>query len=106
MAVTLVACSKEEPQITLNGRFTEEVPVKGRSQLTFTSQYLVKSEPGSNYTDTFNYQIMPGKIVLRHWNYATSSAFEFEYIDDNSFRIINLYPSIPESPKVMMLYKK
>ena len=106
LVAVLCACGKQGTQPSLNGTYTENSPVNGRSQLTFTSQYLVKSEPGSTYKDTFSYSITPGKITLRHWSYAVSSAFDFEYIDEKSFRIENLYPSIPGNPKVMMLYKK
>lgn len=102
------SCKKDNSN-SIRGLYIENSPVSGRSRLNFINGSLViKSESGSNYADTFRYSILLTKIVLTpYWtNQYPPQEFEFEKIDDNTIRIQNLYPSIPESPKSYMIYKK
>jgi hypothetical protein len=106
----LFSCEKDnDGNNNLNGIYTENSPVVGRSQLKFSAESLVtKSETGSSFQDTFKYLISNGKISLKHtWtNEYPEQKFEFEIIDENTIKIENLYPSIPESPKTYMIFKK
>ena len=106
---SLLSCKKDSSADFLNGLYIEESPVAGRSQLHFISDKLViKSEAGSNSKDTFTYSIATSKILLTPtWtNQYGSQEFDFERIDNVSFRIENLYPSIPEAQKSYMIFKK
>lgn len=106
---SLAACKKDNSSPSLNGLYTETSPVSGRSQLNFISGSLVvKSEAGSSYADTFKYSITQTKIILTPtWTTQDPpQEFDFEKIDDNTIKIQNLYPSIPEAPKSYMTYKK
>jgi len=102
-----ISCKKDT--ISVSGLYTENTPVAGRSQLNFISNnVLVKIETGSNYKDSFRYSISPGKILLTPIGTTQYSGqeFDFEKIDDNTVKIENLYPSIPESAKSYMIFKK
>src|SRR4051812_23232597 len=104
-----ISCKKENTKIISPGLYVENSPVVGRSQLDFISNSIVvKSEIGSIYKDTFSYTFSTDKIVLTPtWTsqYA-GQQFDFKKIDDNTFQIENLYPSIPEVTKSYMTYKK
>jgi hypothetical protein len=105
----LASCKKDTNSISVSGIYTETNPVAGRSILNFISGHLVvKSETGSNYKDTFSFTISTGKILLTPtWtNQYSAQELDFEKIDDNTFKIENLYASIPESPETYMTYKK
>ena len=107
--LTLLSCKKDNNSITLSGNYTENTPFIGRSQLNFISNNLVvKSESGSNYRDTFSFSVSVGKILMTPmWtNQYTGQNFDFEQIDNNTFKIENLYSGIPESPKSYMIFKK
>jgi hypothetical protein len=105
----LISCKKDPNLISIKGLYTENTPVAGRSQLNFiTDKLVVRSETGSNYKDTFSFSISPGKILLTPtWTTQyPGQQCDFEKIDDDTFKIENLYASIPESPKTYMIYKK
>lgn len=103
-----IACKKDSSS-PIYGLYIENSPVNGRSQLNFIHRNLViKTETGSSFADTFKYSITQTKIVLTP-NWASQDPpqeFDFEKIDDNTIKIQNLYPSIPEAPKSYMTYKK
>ena len=107
--ISIISCKKNNSTTSFDGLYIENSPVNGRSQLNFLSSSLVvKSEPGSSYADTFKYSFTPTKIILIP-NLPTQHAsqeFDFEKLDKNSFKIQNLYNSIPESPKSYMIFKK
>lgn len=103
-----VSCKKDKPPFK-TGLYTETIPVPGRSQLNFiSSQLVVKGEPGNNYKDTFIYSVSSGKILLTPvWtNLYAGQQFNFEEINESTFRIENLYPGIPEMLKSYMTFKK
>jgi len=108
-AISIISCKKNTSTTSFDGIYLENSPVNGRSQLNFLSSSLVvKSEQGSSYADTFKYSFTPTKIILTP-NLMTqhpSQEFDFEKLDENSFKIQNLYQSIPESPKSYMIFKK
>ena len=108
-AISIISCKKNTSTTSFDGIYLENSPVNGRSQLNFLSSSLVvKSEQGSTYADTFKYSFTPTKIILTP-NLTTqhpSQEFDFEKLDENSFKIQNLYQSIPESPKSYMIFKK
>jgi hypothetical protein len=107
--LSMLSCKKDSSSDALSGLYTEESPVAGRSQLRFISDKMViKSEAGSNFKDTFTYSITTGKILLTPtWtNQYSSQQFDFERIDNVSFKIENLYPGIPEAQKSYMIFKK
>jgi len=109
MSLLFASCKKDTNKISVNGLYSENSPVAGRSQLNFISSSLViKSETGSNYKDTFSYSISADKILLTPtWtNQYSGQQIDFKKIDDNTFKIENLYPSIPEAPKSYMTFKK
>ena len=107
--MTLAACNKNSSTSTVSGLYIENSPINGRSQLNFINGNLViKTETGSNYADTFRYSITTAKIILTpNWTTQYSAQeFDFTKIDDRSFKIQNLYPSIPENPKTYMIFKR
>lgn len=107
--ILLGSCKKDTINSKFFGLYTEASPVAGRSQLNFISSNLVvKSEPGSNYKDTFNYSFSSGKITLTPtWtNQYSPRQLDFKKIDETSFRIEDLYPRFPESLPGHMIYKK
>jgi len=104
-----LSCEKGANTNPTYGIYTESYPVSGRSQLNFISSNLVvKTEIGSNYKDSFYYSYTNGKILLTPaWTTIyPATSFDFNRIDNNSFQIENLYPSIPEAPKSYMIFKK
>jgi hypothetical protein len=108
LSTLLISC-KKDAQNLLYGTYTENSPVAGRSQLNFINDNtVIKTETGSNYSDTFNYIISQGKISLALEGAISfpPQKFDFQIIDDNTFKIENLYADIPEAPESFMTYKK
>jgi hypothetical protein len=108
-AISLASCKKSDSTNSVDGLYIENSPVNGRSQLNFlTGNLVVKSEPGNSFADTFRYSFTPTKIILTpSWTTQyPSQEFDFQEIDDNSIKIQNLYPSIPEGPQRYMIFKK
>lgn len=109
LVLPIVSCKKDTNKISVSGVYIESSPVAGRSQLNFIKNNLViKSETGSSFRDSFMYEILVGKIKLTPlWsNQNFGQQFDFEKIDQNTIKIENLYPSIPEAPKSHMIFKK
>ena len=107
--MSFVSCKKNTSTDLVSGLYTESTPIFGRSQLNFISNNLfIKSETGNNYKDTFNFEISAGKILMiPTWRTQYSGQqFDFEKIDDNTIKIENIYPIIPEAPKSYMIFKK
>jgi hypothetical protein len=105
----LSSCNKDDPTITLSGRFNEISPISGRSQLQFTKHnILVKSETAGTYRDSFKYEIINNKIRLTPAWIEDGETFELEFwiLDNSTFKIQNLYPDIPERPQSYMIYEK
>ncbi len=106
---SFIGCKKSNPTSKLNGLYTETIPVSGRSQLNFVNEKkLVRSEPGSSYSSTYSYSFGEGRIYLQpdFFGDYPIQAFDFEIIDDKTFRIENLYPSIPTGVKTFMTFQK
>ncbi len=109
LVMILLSCKKDKNPVEISGLYSEMTPIIGRSQLNFISNnFVVKSETGSIYRDTFKYSISVGKILMTPiWtNQNPGQTFDFEKIDENTIKVENLYPSIPESPKSYMTFKK
>lgn len=108
--IIMSSCDKNDDNLILPaGLFTEETPVKNRSQLEFLDKNLmIKSEVGSSSRDTFYYEVINDKIKLMPaWtNQYLSTEFYFKMISISKFEIQNLYPSIPESPMTFMTFEK
>ncbi len=105
------SCKKDKTISAFHGLYIEASPIAGRSQLNFiNSKMVIKTETGSSTKDSFYYSFTAdtSKIILTPaWtNEYSGQPFDFEKIDENSFRIQNLYISIPEAPKSYMIFKK
>jgi hypothetical protein len=105
------SCKKDKAISAFHGLYIEASPIAGRSQLNFiNSKMVIKTETGSSYKDSFYYSFITDttKIILTPaWtNEYSGQPFDFERIDENSFKIENLYPSIPELPESYMIFKK
>jgi len=105
------SCKKDKTISAFHGLYIEASPIPGRSQLNFiNNKIVIKTETGSSYKDTFYYSFSADttKITLTPaWtNDYSAHPIDFEKIDKNSFKIENLYPSIPESPESYMIFKK
>jgi hypothetical protein len=107
MLILSASCQENIASLHPQGSYVESDPVNGRSQLNFIDDHLViKGKAGSTIEDTFNYQIKDGMILLTLLRSQLSTPFEFTAIDNNTFRIGNLYPSIPEALPILMTFKK
>lgn len=103
------SCKKEASSISVSGIYTENSPVAGRTQLIFTSsKQVIKIEIASSYKDTFNYSLTGGKILLTQirTNPSLAQPFDFEKIDNNTIKIQNLLPGLPEAPNTYMTFIK
>ncbi|MFA9192749.1 lipocalin family protein [Flavobacterium sp. FZUC8N2.13] len=101
---SLFSCNQDENNILDNGTYSEVTPVAGRTQINFKSNnslVIIKSEN----PDEFNYKINGNSINLSN-NSGFTKDFEFVKINENEFKIENLYSSIPESPKTYINFKK
>ena len=100
---------KKDSKIILSGLYEEKTPLPGRTQLNFIdNSRVVKTESGSNSKDTLLYSISGNQIELRGaWaSQEPPVGLYFKKIDDQSFQIENLYPSIPELPKSYMTFRR
>lgn len=98
------SCAKEESTTLPKGIYSEVLPVAGRTQINFKSSselIVVKS----NNSDNFNYKIVGNSINLSN-NQGFNKNFEYEQINQNEFKIENLYPEIPENTKTYINFKK
>ena len=105
------SCKKDITKSGLHGLYIEVSPIANRSQLNFiSSKIVIKTESGSSYKDTFSYSFTANAtqiILIPAWTDDYSGQpLDFERIDENSFKIENLYPGIPESPISYMIFKK
>jgi hypothetical protein len=108
LSLSLIGCKKDYSD-ELKGLYAEVSPVAGRTQLQFLAKgVLIKSEKGSNTQDVFRYKINNGKIELRLLQAIEGevSYLDFKVIDEKTFEIENLFISIPESPKILMVFKR
>jgi len=99
LSLGLISCSKEnENQEGLLGNYSETYPQSGRTQMNFilgNKVTIIKS--GSSNEDTFLYKIVDNTIKLTPtWDNSSSDELYFELINSSTFKIQNLYPSIPE----------
>jgi hypothetical protein len=98
------SCEREENITQPNGTYSEEIPIKGRTQINFKSAnelIIVKS----NNSDGFNY-IIEGNYIKLSNNQGYSQNFEYVQINQNEFKIENLYPNVPENSKSYMNFRK
>ena len=103
------SCDKDDSLDLPAGVYTEVNPMPGRSALNFiNSELLVRSEPGYATRDTFRFSLLGDKLwLIPAWsNQYSGTWFEFQRIDNNSFRVENMFPGIPEAPKSYITYKK
>ena len=103
------SCDKDDSLDLPSGLYTETNPMPGRSTLNFiNSELLVRSEPGYSTRDTFRFSLLDDKLWLipTSSNQYSGTWFEFRRIDNNSFRVENMFPGIPEAPKTYITYKK
>lgn len=108
ITLILFACQKKGGP-RLQGVYTEHSPVAGRSQLIFMADdKVIRREPGSTFIDTFHFRLDNAKIVLTPaWtNQYLPVEFNFEIIDNSSFKIESLYPSIGLQSGRHMVFKK
>ncbi len=98
------SCAREENTTRPNGVYSEILPVAGRTQINFksTTELIITK---SNNSDNFNYKIEGNLIKLMN-NQGFTQNFEYEQINQNEFKIENLYPDIPENTKSYMNFKK
>ena len=106
----LFSCIKTEKMpSSLSGLYTESTPMSGEVTLQFLpGNLVVKHEFGSAYYDSFSYYFTVGKINLKPlWsNIYPYAASDFRNLDDTTFLIQNLEPTIPESPETYMEFIK
>lgn len=105
----LSACSVDDSgRRNLYGVYSEISPFPGRTQLIFNEgNKVVKRQAGSNIEDEFRYYLQGNTIKLvPTWDASTQAILEFQLISNSKFEIENLYPSIPENPKVYMVFQK
>lgn len=107
----LLACSSDDSDNVdaLTGVYTETSPIQGRTQLIFTEGAKVtKHENGESLGDVYDYVIDDNGIwfTLTGSDTPVSTQFDFEIIDNFTFEIENLYPSIPEDPVTYMIFEK
>ncbi len=104
LVLLVFSCERDEKSRFSNGTYTEVSPQAGRTKITFNSSSEV-SIVKSNVINNYKYRIEANKIRLSTEN-GYSETFDFQIISDNEFKIENLYPDVPENPKVLMTFKK
>lgn len=109
MLCFLTACSVDDSgRRNLYGVYSEISPLPGRTQLIFLEgNKVIKKQAGSAVGDEFLYQIQGNVIKLTPtWDASTQTVHEFQLISNSKFEVENLYPAIPENPKVFMVFQK
>lgn len=113
LAIILLAigsCKKYKDSNQIIGLYTESAPVPGRCQLNFiTTELMTKRDSGSTIEDTFTYALTANSISLTPIWTSTSApqSLDLEIIDNNTFKIENLYPAIPiKTTKEYITFRK
>ena len=103
-------CSKDmDDEPSLLGNWIEESPVAERTELYFHSGNRLSIKKSESITDNFSYRIDGDRIVI--WMEGESetdgsSTLYFRQLDENTFQIENLYPSIPEMEPSYMIFTR
>lgn len=107
LALFLVSsCSKDDNENNLNGIFIETSPVEGRTTLEFQENIVTVLKQGGS-KDRFEYQISGEKILLTpSWDKTISTEHSFEKVNNNQIKIGNLYPTLYNSPDMMITFER
>ena len=108
LGLVLVSCTTDvDDGEDLLGRWVELSPVEGRTELFFRSNSLVTRTTSDGSTEVYNYKIEDQSILLSlAGELEGSSELFFEQVDEDTFRIGDLYPRIPEAEPVILVFER
>lgn len=101
-------CSTDvDDELSLLGEWVEESPVENRTELFFYSGNRVTMTTDS-ISEDYVYRLGEEAIFLRHDDETVSNETElyFRQINENTFQIGNLHPSIPEQEPTFMIFRR
>jgi hypothetical protein len=99
-------CSKDlDDEISLLGEWMEESPVEGRTELYFYSGNRL-SMTTEGVVEDYTYRIFEESIILIPDGNAEAGETEFYFrqINEDTFQIGNLHPSVPEGEPTFMIF--
>ena len=99
-------CSKDlDDEVSLLGEWVEESPLEGRTELYFYSGNRVTMTTEGVVGD-YTYRIVEESIILIPDGDAEAGGTEFYFrqINENTFQIGNLHPSVPEGEPTFMIF--
>ena len=108
LGLSLTSCTTDvDDEQTLLGRWVEVSPVEDRTELFFRTGNRVARTTADGSTEIYNYEISNNNIVLSlTGELEGSSELFFEQVDENTFRIGDLYPHIPEAEPVILVFER
>ena len=104
---TISCTTNEDVENSLRGEWVEIAPVSDRSILIFSSENRLKRIDGEGNEENYIYRIDGDSIFLSLASGEEGSTeLYFKKVDPGRFRIGNLYPSIPESEEIIMVFER
>ena len=97
-----------DDELSLLGAWIEESPVEERTEIFFHSPNNLTITREEGVSDNYEFSIVENSIILTPEGEDETGLSElfFRQLDDNSFQIENLYPSIPEDDPTYMIFRR
>lgn len=108
IVISLISCGSDDlAEAGLAGEWVEVSPVADRTVLVFALEDRLSRIDGEGNQEEYIYSLEGDTITLSLADgQEGSTKLYFNEIEPGRFEIGNLYPSIPESDEVVMLFEK
>jgi hypothetical protein len=104
----LMSCTKDrDDEQSILGAWVETAPVEGRTEIYFSPGDRLTIIDSDGTSEEFIYKIKDGSIYLElAGDVEGYSEIYFEMINENKFKIGNLYGSIPEAEPIFLIFER
>lgn len=107
LPLLLLSCAKDrDDENSLLGAWIETAPVENRTELYFFEGNRLHRVTSEGNEDVYTYSLKEKAIIIRSAAVEGESELFFEQMDANTFKIGNLYPSIPEMEPTFMIFER
>ena len=102
------SCTKDrDDELSLLGVWNETSPVEDRTELLFSAGNQLTIVDADGAVEIYKYRIVGNTIIFTpEGTSGVNLELEFFQIDQNTIRIENFYPQIPEAPISFIIFKR
>lgn len=104
----VTSCTKDrDDELSLLGVWNETSPMEGRTELLFSTGSQLTIVDADGTVEDYKYRIVGNTLILTtEGNPESSVELEFHQINQNTIRIQNFYPQIPEAPISFIIFER